>query len=161
MPLTELRIDGLRTIERAQLALDGLTVLIGENGSGKSSIIEACEILRRATGEHFLDELYTIHGGMGALLRQGAPSLKLGVTITVKPGEGGSEKIRDGLSRECESFHYDLALMLTGSFATIHETLRAVVSPEHLTVLRRSAPAMSQRRPSAMLPCVRVQGDVA
>ncbi|MFL5356783.1 AAA family ATPase [Archangium sp.] len=54
MPITELRIEGLRTIEKLHLKLDGLTVLIGENGSGKSSIIEACELLRRATSERFL-----------------------------------------------------------------------------------------------------------
>jgi predicted ATPase len=127
VPITELRIEGLRTIERATIALDGLTVLIGENGSGKSSIIEACEILRRATGHHFLDEHYSIHGGMGALLRQGAPSLKLGVTITPKPIE--ALMASEDVVSNCESIHYDLSLIPEGPFATIQETIRAVVLP--------------------------------
>lgn len=84
MPITELRIEGLRTIEKIRLDLDGLTVLIGDNGTGKSTIIEACEILRRATGRRFLDELYGIHGGLTALLRQGAPRLLLGVTVALR-----------------------------------------------------------------------------
>jgi hypothetical protein len=54
VPITELRIEGLRTIEKVRLRLDGLTVLIGDNGTGKSSILEACEILRRATGRRFM-----------------------------------------------------------------------------------------------------------
>jgi len=85
VPITELRIEGLRTLEKIRLELDGLTVLIGDNGAGKSSILEACEILRRATGRRFMDELYGIHGGLTALLRQGAPRLMIGVTIRLSP----------------------------------------------------------------------------
>ena len=85
MPITELRIEGLRTIERIRLPLDGLTVLIGDNGTGKSSILEACEILRRATGPRFMDELHGMHGGLTSLLRQGAPRLLLGVSVRPDP----------------------------------------------------------------------------
>ena len=79
--ITELRIEGLRTIERIRLPLDGLTVLIGENGSGKSSIVEACELLRRAAGPQLVPELHAVHGGMFSLLRDGASELRLGVTV--------------------------------------------------------------------------------
>jgi recombinational DNA repair ATPase RecF len=48
MAITELRIYGLRTLADVRLSLRDLTVLIGGNGSGKSSIIEACELLRKA-----------------------------------------------------------------------------------------------------------------
>jgi predicted ATPase len=132
--------------------LDGLTVLIGENGSGKSSIIEACEILRRATSERFLDELYTIHGGLGALLRQGAPSLKLGVTIAVKPIDavaGAGE-----LANECKSIHYDLSLTPTNSFATIHETIRAVKLPEPRHYLPKRTKKSKATRGTTISPMV-------
>jgi predicted ATPase len=79
--ITELRIEGLRTIDRLKLPLRGLTVLIGENGSGKSSILEACELLRRAAGPEFFNELHNIHGGMFSLLRLDASELRLGVTV--------------------------------------------------------------------------------
>jgi len=114
MPITELRIEGLRTIEKLRLKLDGLTVLIGENGSGKSSIIEACELLRRATGERFLDELYSIHGGLTSLLRQGASRLVLGVTV----------QPRGPTYREYASVEYDLILSQGGSFARLQEQVR-------------------------------------
>lgn len=113
MPITELRIEGLRTIEKLRLKLDGLTVLIGDNGSGKSSILEGCEILRRATGEHFMGELHTIHGGLRALLRQGAPALKLGVTMRPQ----GREPV-------IKSVEYDLVLTPSGSFARLEEKIR-------------------------------------
>ncbi len=79
--ITELRIGGLRTIDSLTLPLGGLTVLVGENGTGKSSILEACEILRRAARPQFFSELNGAHGGMFSLLRQGAAELTLGVTI--------------------------------------------------------------------------------
>ncbi len=78
----ELRIAGLRTLADVRLPLDGLTVLIGDNGSGKSSILEACEILRRAASEDFPRELATVHGGVRALLRHGAGRLALGVRLS-------------------------------------------------------------------------------
>src|SRR5436190_8155370 len=83
--ITELRIEGMRTIDELTLKLDGLTVLIGENGSGKSTILEACELLRRAAGPEFMREFHGVHGGMFSLLRHGATELNLGVTVE---GEG-------------------------------------------------------------------------
>lgn len=79
--IAELRIAGLRTIDELTLRLDGLVVLIGENGSGKSTILEACELLRRAAGPEFLSELNAIHGGLFLLLRHGAPEFRLGARI--------------------------------------------------------------------------------
>ena len=38
--ITEIHVEGLRTLKDVRLGLDGLTVLIGENGTGKSSLIE-------------------------------------------------------------------------------------------------------------------------
>jgi predicted ATPase len=38
--ITELRVQGVRTLADVRLRLDGLTVLIGDNGSGKSTLIE-------------------------------------------------------------------------------------------------------------------------
>jgi predicted ATPase len=87
--VTELYIEGLRSIAHLTLPLGGLKVLIGENGSGKSSVVEACEILRRASTPSFLDDLNAIHGGLFNLLRDGTAELRLGVRV-----EGGGEPLR-------------------------------------------------------------------
>jgi predicted ATPase len=145
MPITELRIEGLRTIEKLRLKLDGLTVLIGENGSGKSSIIEACELLRRATGERFLDELYSIHGGLTSLLRQGASRLVLGVTVRPSGPK---------YSHLFSSVEYDLVLSPSGSFASLAEEVRFKRrrSSTRLQPERKTRSARNSKRPVTRQP---------
>ena len=127
MPITELRIEGLRTLEKIHLELDGLTVLIGDNGAGKSSILEACEILRRATGRQFMDELYGIHGGLTALLRQGAPRLTIGVTIRPAQEDFSPQDVGYSCVRMLGStnlLEYDLSVVPSASFSTLEEIVR-------------------------------------
>jgi predicted ATPase len=69
--ITRLRIENLRSIESLDLEITPMTVLIGENGSGKSTIIEALELLRRAADPGFVPQFYAIHRGMPALVRAG------------------------------------------------------------------------------------------
>lgn len=78
---TEIHAKGLRSLADVRLQLDGLTVLIGDNGSGKSSLIEACELLQRAASESFSEDLNKIHGGVGSLLRVGAQYVELGLAV--------------------------------------------------------------------------------
>jgi predicted ATPase len=93
--ITEITIEGLRCIEHLSLPLRGLTVLIGENGSGKSSIVEACEILRRVPAAGFYSDLMQIHGGPHTLLRHGAGRLQLGVFVE---GDGTDPPLRYEIS---------------------------------------------------------------
>lgn len=79
--ITEIHAKGLRSLADVRLRLDGLTVLIGDNGSGKSSLIEVCELLQRAASESFSEDLNRIHGGVGSLLRAGAQYLELGLAV--------------------------------------------------------------------------------
>jgi len=100
--ITELRVEGLRTLADVRLKLDGLTVLIGENGTGKSSIIEACELFRRLANQDFMSEVYNPHGGGFALLRDGASILRLTIVLEAPSPEGLSTRIEYsvGLARE-------------------------------------------------------------
>lgn len=79
--ITQLTIEGMRCIESIKLDLQGFTVLIGENGTGKSTIIEALELLRKAATESpFVGKVYERHDGT-RLLYHNASHLQLGVTI--------------------------------------------------------------------------------
>ena len=79
--LVRFSVSGMRTLEDVRLDLDGLSVLIGENGSGKSSLIEALEILRLAAEGRFLDSFNDVHGGFPAVTRVGTPKLAFGARV--------------------------------------------------------------------------------
>ncbi len=81
--LKALRIRGLRCIHELNLELDGLTVLVGANGSGKSSILEALELCRRLASGDFLSSLHAVHGGLTSLLRHGETTLGIDVRMTL------------------------------------------------------------------------------
>jgi len=81
--IISVRVLGLRSLADVTLKLDGLTVLIGHNGSGKSSLIEVCEILRRLGGENFFDELQQIHGGVSTLIHFGQSFLQFIVRMFI------------------------------------------------------------------------------
>ncbi|HEX7842985.1 MAG TPA: AAA family ATPase [Kofleriaceae bacterium] len=79
--ITRLLIGGMRCIDEIKLDLGAFTVLIGENGAGKSTIVEALELLRKAAAESpFIEKLYEPHGGT-RLLRSGQSCLRLGACI--------------------------------------------------------------------------------
>jgi predicted ATPase len=79
--VTQLSIAGMRCIDEIALDLGPFTVLIGENGSGKSTIVEALELLRKAATEApFIEKLYHPHEGT-RLLRAGAGQLRLAARI--------------------------------------------------------------------------------
>lgn len=87
MRIREIEIENVRTIRKLGLRLSGLVVLIGENGSGKSSIIEAVELLRRIGAGTFDPDFRNIHGGGELVLRRGATHLSLAVTAEWSTGD--------------------------------------------------------------------------
>jgi predicted ATPase len=79
--ITRLLIGGMRCIDEITLDLGAFTVLIGENGAGKSTIVEALELLRKVAAESpFVEKLYQPHQGT-RLVRSGATHLRLGARI--------------------------------------------------------------------------------
>jgi predicted ATPase len=107
--IVRVRFSGLRTAADVQLDCEPMTVLIGPNGVGKSTLIEGLEILRKiVSSSDFVRMLNDEHGGVSHLMRHGESELKLGVDIT------------DGSSR----LSYAMILARrNGSFTIEHESL--------------------------------------
>ncbi len=79
--ITRINLTNVRTYTSASLDLTGVTVLIGDNGVGKSTIIEVCEILRRMASTEFTGQFFGFHRAP-QLIRAGATRMEIGVTVT-------------------------------------------------------------------------------
>lgn len=115
--LIELESDRLRNLKAISLALSpGLTVLVGRNGQGKSSLLESIYLL--ATGRSFrtrrLDDL--VAWGGGPLRVAGTVVDRLGKTgLSVVIDEAGRRLAVDGSEREVGDFLGRLGVVdLTG-----------------------------------------------
>ena len=67
MRFTELRIEGYRSLVNVILPLRPLSVMIGPNGSGKTSVLEVFQWLRDATQENLAEAMERL-GGLNAVL---------------------------------------------------------------------------------------------
>ena len=70
--IEEIRIQNFRAFENARLTLSDLTFLVGRNGAGKSSILDAIEFLREALADNLPNALDRRNGFLG-VYRKGAP----------------------------------------------------------------------------------------
>lgn len=95
--ISQVRIQGFKCLRDVTLDLQGLTVLIGDNGTGKSTILEALELLRMAAhpSEFLSDVLLPRHGRVEDLLHPEADSIVLSVEGRVgDEGAGYTLRIR-------------------------------------------------------------------
>lgn len=67
MAITQLTIEGFRSLKRVEWKPAPLNVLIGPNGSGKSNLLRALQMLRSAADGTLYDVVLAV-GGMGALV---------------------------------------------------------------------------------------------
>jgi predicted ATPase len=114
--ITRLYVSGVRVVGDVALDLKGLTVLIGDNGTGKSTLLEAVELLRQAASPKVFveDVLVRRHGGLRSLLRRDAKQLRLEVVVS---GAG-------------PQLEYRLAIGFVGTAAQIaHEYLDVRANP--------------------------------
>ncbi|GMV39030.1 MAG: ATPase [Myxococcales bacterium] len=112
--ITRLRIKNVRAIESAEVELGHpLTALIGENGAGKSTVLECLELLRKAAEPTFMGQLHAVHRGMPGLLRVGAPGMELGIDIS--DDEGNEPPLR-----------YSIGLVPQGAGTVVHSERLAV-----------------------------------
>lgn len=112
--ITRIHVKGFRSLADVTLDLDGLTVLIGDNGSGKSSLIEVFEVLRRMTTRGgSVGEMHIAHPN---LPRRGASQIEIEVDIT-------------NTARTVPSIRYSIAVTARGYVA--NESLSYVHGKTH------------------------------
>ncbi len=83
--VTRIQVSGLRCLEDVTLDVEGLTLLVGGSGTGKSSLVEACRLLHLAAREDFVERLYAVHGLLGPRREPSRP-LALGARIETPDG---------------------------------------------------------------------------
>lgn len=76
--LLEIRVRGLRTLADVSLTFGGLTVLIGDNGTGKSTLLEVLRIISLIPGGKLIDELHRSHA-IASAVRRDSPALLIDV----------------------------------------------------------------------------------
>ncbi len=90
MRLTELHVQGFKSLVDAKIPLRPLMVMIGSNGSGKTALLEVLQLLQRgAQGK--LEEAVERFSGINAILSKTPPApdrLKVTLTAVVESEEG-------------------------------------------------------------------------
>lgn len=110
--IARIEIENVRSIARERLDLHPLNVLIGENGSGKSTVVEVCELLHRIPSNGFMSELYNIHSGHAGLLRQGQTRMEIRVHIEDSSKREAPIEYALAFSRVGEVFAIDFEQLL-------------------------------------------------
>jgi predicted ATPase len=80
--LLEIRVRGLRTLADVSLPLGGMTVLVGDNGTGKSTLLEALRIVSLIPSGKLIDELHRSHA-ITTAVRRDCPGVGIDVLIDV------------------------------------------------------------------------------
>ena len=85
MPVTELRVEGYRSIRDLSLSLKRANIIVGPNGCGKSNLYNSMALLK-AAAEGRLSRTVADEGGMASVLwaggrKDGPVRMKLGITL--------------------------------------------------------------------------------
>lgn len=153
--ITELRIENVRAIQSAVIRLGRpVTVLVGESGSCKSTVLACLEALRRAGHDALPD---------GSLMRYGAQDMTLGVTVEDDAGAAPPIRYRYTLAAGAVGYHQvgDLILprlrstVVSAEVARLVRVLRGIEVRVGLDV-RGGALARSWRAERGVLDLVRL-----
>jgi predicted ATPase len=119
MKLTELHVEGYRSLVNVSAPLRALTVMIGPNGSGKSSVLEIFELMKGGAQEN-LAQTITRMGGVNTLLSRAAPqaeSLRFRLAIDYTSSRSSEPAyysveltptaVGYNITTECLEWHYD------------------------------------------------------
>lgn len=81
--IEEIRLENFRAFDNARLTLADLTFLVGENGAGKSSLLDAVEFMREAVTDNLPNALDRREGLYGILRRGAGEDASVGVSVVM------------------------------------------------------------------------------
>ncbi len=87
--IEEIRIQNFRAFENARLTLSDLTFLVGRNGAGKSSILDAIEFLREALADNLPNALDRRNGFLGVFRKGALADAPFGLAAVMSDDIGG------------------------------------------------------------------------
>jgi len=123
MIIERLSVKGFRRLESIdRLELRPLTVVLGPNGSGKTSLLDAVRLIARSAAGATKDALSDL-GGLPSVLTKGrATSLQLGVSTPARPNLRGPES---------EPLDYSLIIDMQGQgYRLSEEVLSQQLNPD-------------------------------
>lgn len=82
--IEEIRIQNFRALEDVRLRLQDLTFLVGRNGAGKSSILDAVEFMREAVTDSLPNALARRDGFAGVYRQQATVGKPLGIAVVMR-----------------------------------------------------------------------------
>lgn len=103
--LSKVKLQNFKCIENTEIEFAPLTVFLGENGTGKSSVIEALSFLKQGRGRNvnnaYNQELVKL-GGFKDMVYKGEEERWCSIRMNVKPSEEEIRILRDSdLPPEC------------------------------------------------------------
>ena len=115
--LTKLYIDGFRLWADTTITFrSGVpTVLIGPNGSGKTTILEVLSFLSVAASDGLRSAVYDVRGGPSEFFRAGSNELHIEIWIGSKPGRLSFDQDHR------VPLHYQLSLGRAGAFVQVNK----------------------------------------
>ncbi|MCC6528209.1 MAG: AAA family ATPase [Polyangiaceae bacterium] len=82
--IEEIRLQNFRAIANLRLRLSDLTVLVGRNGAGKSSVLDAVEFMREAVTDSLPNALDRRDGFLGVRRQAAGPEEPFGMAVVMR-----------------------------------------------------------------------------
>ena len=150
----EIRLQRFRAFENARLVLSDLTFLVGRNGAGKSSILDAVDLLREAVSDS-LENTLDRRGGLQKVQRsKSGPGRKtpMGIAVVFRISFPGNRQTR-------AVYGFEIQDKPSGDSSNIRECFLSSKETNFKRENEISAPAMSRVFQSE--PFISTSGTIA